>query len=161
MKKLSAILVVAFLAGTTMAAIPMAGGVAVENFDSMGVIPNLSTFQYEAPAGWTAIANGVDFSTNLGQNGGSTDPDWVSWGAPSVGAVAAYNQGMEYEADRALAGLLAAMQPAHMPVALGVLYCDPARSYEASVTDEVEAARRSHPASIAELLHSGHTWTVS
>jgi 2-oxoglutarate ferredoxin oxidoreductase subunit beta len=59
-----------------------------------------------------------------------------------------------------MAGLLAAMQPPHMPVALGVLYCDPARSYETSVTDEVAAARRSHPASLAELLRKGPTWTV-
>ncbi len=65
------------------------------------------------------------------------------------------------ETDRAMAGLLAAMQPPHMPVALGVLYCAPTRSYEASVTDELAAARRSHPASLAELLHKGHTWTVS
>jgi len=65
------------------------------------------------------------------------------------------------ETDRAMAGLLAALQPPHMPVALGVLYCNPARSYEASVTDEVGAASRSHPGSLAELLHKGHTWTVS
>jgi 2-oxoglutarate/2-oxoacid ferredoxin oxidoreductase subunit beta len=65
------------------------------------------------------------------------------------------------ETDRAMAGLLAAMQPPQMPVALGVLYCDPAPSYEAGVTAEVDRARRAHPASLAELLHSGHTWTVS
>jgi 2-oxoglutarate ferredoxin oxidoreductase subunit beta len=65
------------------------------------------------------------------------------------------------ETDRAMAGLLAALQPPAMPVALGVLYCDPAPSYEANVVAEVETARRAHPAGLAELLHSGHTWTVS
>ncbi|MEO3430607.1 2-oxoacid:ferredoxin oxidoreductase subunit beta [Pelagibius sp. CAU 1746] len=65
------------------------------------------------------------------------------------------------ETDKVMAGMLAALQPPHMPVALGVLYCNPARSYETSVTDEVAAAQKSHPASLAELLHKGHTWTVS
>jgi 2-oxoglutarate ferredoxin oxidoreductase subunit beta len=65
------------------------------------------------------------------------------------------------ETDRAMAGLLAALQPPQMPVALGVLYCDPAPSYEASVVGEVDAAKRAHPANLAELLHKGHTWTVS
>ena len=65
------------------------------------------------------------------------------------------------ETDRAMAGLLAALQPPAMPVALGVLYCDPAPSYESGVVGEVETARRAHPARLAELLHSGHTWTVS
>src|SRR3546814_12325186 len=61
--------------------------------------------------------------------------------------------------------LLAALQPPQMPVALGVLYCDPdcdpAPSYERRVADEVAAAAGARPASLAELLHKGHTWTVS
>src|SRR3546814_17345492 len=67
--------------------------------------------------------------------------------------------------DRARACLLAALQPPLMPVALGVLYCDPdfdpAPSYERRVADEVAAAAGARPASLAELLHKGHTWTVS
>ncbi|HEY9548515.1 MAG TPA: 2-oxoacid:ferredoxin oxidoreductase subunit beta [Kiloniellaceae bacterium] len=65
------------------------------------------------------------------------------------------------ETDRAMAFLLAAMQPPLMPVALGVLFCDPAPSYESSVVGEVDSARQVHTASLAELLHKGHTWTVS
>jgi 2-oxoglutarate ferredoxin oxidoreductase subunit beta len=65
------------------------------------------------------------------------------------------------ETDRAMAGLLAALQPPLMPVALGVLFCDPTPSYESSVVGEVDAAKRAHPAGLAELLHKGHTWTVS
>ena len=65
------------------------------------------------------------------------------------------------ETDRAMASLLAAMQPPHLPVALGVLFCDPApSSYEASVVEEVEAVHRARPASLADLLNKGHTWTV-
>ena len=65
------------------------------------------------------------------------------------------------ETDRAMAGLLAAMEPPRMPVALGVLYCDPAPSYEASVNDEVDAVQTSSSASLAELLNRGNTWAVS
>jgi 2-oxoglutarate ferredoxin oxidoreductase subunit beta len=65
------------------------------------------------------------------------------------------------ETDRAMAGLLAALQPPQMPVALGVLYCNPTPSYESRVVGEVDAAAEAHPASLAELLHRGHTWTVS
>lgn len=65
------------------------------------------------------------------------------------------------ETDRVMAGLLAAMQPPALPVALGVLYCDPARSYESDVVGEVAAARQRHPATLAELLHKGPTWTVA
>ena len=65
------------------------------------------------------------------------------------------------ETDRVMAGMLAALQPPLMPVALGVLYCDPAPSYEAGVVEEVAAARRAHPADLAELLHKGHTWQVT
>ncbi len=65
------------------------------------------------------------------------------------------------ETDRTMAGLLAAMEPPHLPVALGVLYCDPApASYEASVVGEVAAARKASPGKLAELLQKGPTWTV-
>ncbi|WP_299400024.1 2-oxoacid:ferredoxin oxidoreductase subunit beta [Pelagibius sp.] len=65
------------------------------------------------------------------------------------------------ETDRTMAGLLAAMEPPHLPVALGVLYCDPApASYEASVVGEVAAAQKTSPGKLAELLQKGPTWTV-
>ncbi|HMA15808.1 MAG: thiamine pyrophosphate-dependent enzyme [Bacteroidota bacterium] len=64
------------------------------------------------------------------------------------------------ETDRAMAGLLAAMQPPQLPVALGVLYCHPTPSYESAVAGEVAAAAPARPANLAELLRRGHTWTV-
>jgi hypothetical protein len=103
MKKLLAILVVALLAVPAVAAdtYSMVGGVMSEDFDSMGVgtkAPGASPFTTY----WVANMIGTDYAASLGQNGGSTDPDWVNWGTPSVGAAQCYNQGMESEADRAL-----------------------------------------------------------
>ena len=42
---------------------------------------------------------------------------------------------------RSTADLLAAMQPPDFPVALGVLYCDPAPTYESGVVGQVDQAR--------------------
>jgi hypothetical protein len=71
-----------------------------EDFDSMGTKDTTWNPGDVLPAGFTTNANGaVD---TVEQNGGPTDPHWVNWGNPSVGAVNAYNQGMEDEIDRAL-----------------------------------------------------------
>jgi len=60
-----------------------------------------------------------------------------------------------------IATLLARMDPPHMPVAMGVLYDDPAPTYEAAITEQVTSAMAKKPnATLNELLHSGHTWTV-
>ncbi len=60
-----------------------------------------------------------------------------------------------------LATLLAQMEPPNMPVAMGVLYDDPAPTYEVAVTSQVTSAMEKKPnATLNELLHSGHTWTV-
>ncbi len=65
------------------------------------------------------------------------------------------------ETNRVLAGLLVAMKPPEMPVALGVIYCDPAPSYEIAVRDQVEAAKSKGRGNLDALLRSGNTWTVS
>ncbi len=65
------------------------------------------------------------------------------------------------ETSRPLAGLLAAMEPPHLPVALGVLYCAPAPSYERQIAEQRAAAKDSgHRGSLKALLHGGHTWDV-
>ena len=65
------------------------------------------------------------------------------------------------ETNRTLAGWLARMQAPEFPVAIGVLYCDPAESYEAAVGRQIEDAKKKTPqASLNSLLQSGHTWTV-
>jgi 2-oxoglutarate ferredoxin oxidoreductase subunit beta len=70
------------------------------------------------------------------------------------------------ETNRALATLLVTLEPPAFPVALGVLYCNPAPSFEAEVgaqADAADAARQGQGApDLAELLLKGEgTWTVS
>ncbi len=65
------------------------------------------------------------------------------------------------ETDRALATLLAAMQPPDFPEVMGVIYCDPAASYVDQVYAQVaEAKKKNGGADLNALLNSGHTWTV-
>ena len=65
------------------------------------------------------------------------------------------------ETNRTLATMLAAMQPPHFPVALGVIYCNPAPTYESAVAAQIEQVRAKVPkGDLNALLHSGHTWTV-
>ncbi|MCH7889567.1 MAG: 2-oxoacid:ferredoxin oxidoreductase subunit beta [Proteobacteria bacterium] len=65
------------------------------------------------------------------------------------------------ETNRTLATMLAAMEPPHLPVALGVLYCDPAPSYERSVMAQIdEATSRLPNGDLNALLRQGHTWRV-
>ena len=61
-------------------------------------------------------------------------------------------------ANRALATLLATMDGPEFPVALGVLYADPAPSYEAAVAGRAAAA--SDAAGWNEILRRGHTWRI-
>jgi 2-oxoglutarate ferredoxin oxidoreductase subunit beta len=65
------------------------------------------------------------------------------------------------ETDRTLAGLLATMDRPDMPVAIGVLYCDPAETYEARVNSQIAEAKAAHPgAELNGLLGGGYTWVV-
>ena len=66
------------------------------------------------------------------------------------------------ETNRALAGMLALLEPPSMPVAIGVLYCDPGSSYEDGVKDHMdEALKHSSGHDINALLRRGHTWTIT
>jgi len=66
------------------------------------------------------------------------------------------------ETNRALAGMLAGMERPAMPIALGVLYCDPTPSYEDGVRDHFEEAKKLGAGKdLNKLLRRGHTWTVS
>jgi 2-oxoglutarate ferredoxin oxidoreductase subunit beta len=65
------------------------------------------------------------------------------------------------ETNRPLAMLLASMKPPAFPVALGVLYCDPAPTYDAAVHDQVNAIKSDKgDGDFDKLLRRGHTWTV-
>ncbi|MBI1985200.1 MAG: 2-oxoacid:ferredoxin oxidoreductase subunit beta, partial [Rhodospirillales bacterium] len=66
------------------------------------------------------------------------------------------------ETNRALAGMLAGMERPTMPIALGVLYCDPTPSYEDGVRDHFnEAKKHGTGKDLNKLLRRGHTWTVA
>ena len=66
------------------------------------------------------------------------------------------------ETSAPLASMLAAMDPPTMPVALGVLFCDPAPNFEQAVHAQIDAAKKNNNAADLEsLLRAGHTWTVS
>lgn len=65
------------------------------------------------------------------------------------------------ETNRNLALLLASMQSPEMPVALGVLHCHDAPSYEVLAKKQMEEAAAAKPgANINALLRQGYTWTV-
>ena len=64
------------------------------------------------------------------------------------------------ERNRALAGLLAGLEPPDFPMALGVLFCDPAPTYEAGVFAQVDAAAKEGAQDLAALLRRGPTWVV-
>ena len=65
------------------------------------------------------------------------------------------------EKDRTLAWLLASLTPPEFPVALGVLYCDPAPVYEEILDQQIREAKKKDPkADMRALLTSGGTWTV-
>jgi 2-oxoglutarate/2-oxoacid ferredoxin oxidoreductase subunit beta len=75
------------------------------------------------------------------------------------------------ETSRTLATMLAAMTPPVMPVALGVIYCDPAESFEKVVLapmsegpmsgDPISSGEPPSAVSLNALLRQGHTWTVA
>src|SRR5216117_228644 len=65
------------------------------------------------------------------------------------------------ETNRALAQLLVALEPPAFPVALGVLYCNPATSYERELYAQARAAGFGRePADLGALLGREGTWTV-
>ena len=65
------------------------------------------------------------------------------------------------ETNRSMAFLLAGMEPPHFPIALGVLYRDPAPSYdEAALHQVAQTIEKQGAGDIDDLLRSGHTWTV-
>jgi 2-oxoglutarate/2-oxoacid ferredoxin oxidoreductase subunit beta len=63
------------------------------------------------------------------------------------------------ETNRTLATMLVAMEPPALPVALGVIYCDPAESYERAVYRQIEESG-AHRDDVGALLSRGQTWTV-
>jgi len=65
------------------------------------------------------------------------------------------------ERNRTLAGLLLGLKPPGFPMALGVIYCDPAPSYEEAVYAQIPPGASAVRADLEKLLHQGQTWTVA
>jgi 2-oxoglutarate/2-oxoacid ferredoxin oxidoreductase subunit beta len=64
------------------------------------------------------------------------------------------------ERNRVLASLLVAMRPPVMPEVLGVIYRDPAPSYEMAVIAQMAQARIDGPGDLEALMRGGNTWQV-
>jgi 2-oxoglutarate ferredoxin oxidoreductase subunit beta len=62
------------------------------------------------------------------------------------------------ETNQALASLLAGLRPPTFPMAIGVLYCNPAPSYNGLVEEQLRAAGNDRD--LNALLRRGRTWTV-
>jgi 2-oxoglutarate ferredoxin oxidoreductase subunit beta len=66
------------------------------------------------------------------------------------------------ETDHIMAGMLAGMHNPDFPVAVGVLYCEPAQAYDAAVHEQINAAviAKDGQSDMNSLLRSGSTWNV-
>ena len=65
------------------------------------------------------------------------------------------------EKNKVLASLLAGLRPPAFPEVLGVIYCDPAPSFELQIKEQVDAALAKGPGDLDKLLRGGKTWTVA
>ena len=66
------------------------------------------------------------------------------------------------ETDHIMAGMLAGMHNPDFPVAVGVLYCEPAQAYDDAVHEQINAAvaAKDGQSDMNSLLRSGSTWNV-
>jgi len=66
------------------------------------------------------------------------------------------------ETNHAMASLLVSMSPPALPMALGVLYCDPATSYEDAVYGQIKESGGDSGTKpdFNAVLRQGHTWTI-
>jgi len=65
------------------------------------------------------------------------------------------------EKNRTLALLLTGLKPPAFPEVLGVIYCDPATSYDAAVTAQDATVRAKGPGDLDKPMRGGNTWQVS
>lgn len=65
------------------------------------------------------------------------------------------------EKNRVMAGLLVQMRVPDFPVALGVIYCDPAASFEEDVRTQNIEASKGKVVDLEALIKKGQTWEVN
>ena len=63
--------------------------------------------------------------------------------------------------NRSIAHMLVEMPFGPFPMALGVLYDDPAPSFESAIVAQNEQASSGKTPDLQKLLSTGQTWTVS
>jgi 2-oxoglutarate ferredoxin oxidoreductase subunit beta len=100
-----------------------------------------------------------------GKRGLRLNPQTIALEAVTIGedGVAESDIVVHDQTNRALAAMLAAMQPPRMPVALGVLYCAPAVALDAAMAEEPGPAvseTGSMTDKLNALLRRGDTWRV-
>ncbi len=101
---------------------------------------------------------GKDRKRGLRMKPGTLEIEEVAIGKDGVGEADLL---VHDETNLGLAMMLASMSRRTMPVALGVLYCDPAPCYESRIVAQVEEAKsRSTNGDLNSLLRRGHTWVV-
>ena len=62
--------------------------------------------------------------------------------------------------NRSVAYMLAEMPVASFPIALGVIYEDPAPTFDSAVLEQNEAAAKGKAADLQALVSKGQTWMV-
>ncbi|HET8611145.1 MAG TPA: 2-oxoacid:ferredoxin oxidoreductase subunit beta [Sphingomonas sp.] len=78
-----------------------------------------------------------------------TDGDWQAAG------VLAHD-----ETNRTIAHMLVELPSGDFPVALGVIYCDPAPTFESAVVEQNRAAAEGKQPDLQKLISKGQTWLV-
>ena len=138
------------------------------------ILQNCIVYNDDVFAGFTArdvapdrqihVAHGEPLVFGADRDKGlAVDPASMSLKVVAIGEDGAAASGVmaHDETNPTLAGMLARMQPPEYPVAMGVLYCDPAPTYDSDVLAQVrEAGERAPGADLNEYLRRGHTWTV-
>ena len=100
---------------------------------------------------------GADGTRGIRLKPGALELELVTLGENGVGEADLL---VHDETGRTLAGMLAAMEPPAFPMALGVLYCDPASTYERAINEQIELAQAQTTGDLNKILRSGPTWTV-
>ncbi len=65
------------------------------------------------------------------------------------------------EANKAVAQMLVDMRFPDFPIALGVIFCAPAPSFEASVIEQNRTVSEGKSIDLAALIRKGQTWEVN
>ena len=139
------------------------------------IIQNCIVYNDGAFSGWTDKAAAADSQIQVehgkklvfgkdGDKGLRFDP-----GSLGLEVVAIGENGVDEddilvhdETNRVLANLLGGMEHPDFPVAIGVLYCDPAETYDSAVHRQIgEAVEKTPPTDLNAMLRRGRTWTVA